>query len=118
MAFTPTKKVDKESFIKAGSGSGPRHPDPTKKVWIRIRNTAPGKNLNAAPALTLQSLLRIRSDPDTDVWDRIRTSGTGYGRLGPDTDVWDRIRILALRNYPILTFLVCVKAINTSGISV
>jgi hypothetical protein len=38
MAFTHTKNVDEVSFIKAGSRSGPRHPDPTKKV--RIRNTA------------------------------------------------------------------------------
>jgi hypothetical protein len=30
MDFTLTKKVDKESFIKAGSGSGPRRPDLTK----------------------------------------------------------------------------------------
>jgi selenophosphate synthase len=29
-----------------------------------------------------------------------------------------QIRILALINYPISTFLVCVKAINTSAISV
>jgi hypothetical protein len=40
MGFTHIKKIDKESFIKAGYGSGARHPDPTKKVWIRICNTA------------------------------------------------------------------------------
>jgi hypothetical protein len=45
MAFTHTKKVDTESFVKAririrsqtsGSGSSPRRsdPDPTKKVQI------------------------------------------------------------------------------------
>jgi hypothetical protein len=33
-----------------------------------------------------------------------------------DPDVW--VRILALINYPFKTFLACVKAINTSGISV
>jgi hypothetical protein len=31
----------------------------------------------------------------------------------PDLEVWDRIRILALINDSISTFLVCVKAINT-----
>jgi hypothetical protein len=61
-------------------------------------SSAPGKNLNAARALTQQSVLRTLSDPDPDV------SG--------------RTRILALRNYSILTFLVCVKAKNTSEISV
>jgi hypothetical protein len=35
-----------------------------------------------------------------------------------DPGVFGRIRILALINDPISTFLVCVKAINTSGISV
>jgi hypothetical protein len=37
MAFTHAKKVYIESFIKARSGSGPRHPDldPTKMVRIR-----------------------------------------------------------------------------------
>jgi hypothetical protein len=35
-----------------------------------------------------------------------------------DPGIWDRIRILALINDPILTFLVCVKAINTLGITV
>jgi hypothetical protein len=39
---------------------------------------------------------------------RIRTFLVGSGR---------RIRILALINYPISTFLVCVKAINTSRIT-
>jgi hypothetical protein len=42
-----------------------------------------------------------------------RTSGAD-----PDPDVWDRIRILASINDPILTILVCVKAINTSGITI
>jgi hypothetical protein len=31
----------------------------------------------------------------------------------PDPDVWDRIRIRALINDSISTFLVCIKAINT-----
>jgi hypothetical protein len=30
----------------------------------------------------------------------------------PDPDVWDRIRILGLINHSISTFLVCVKAIK------
>jgi hypothetical protein len=37
---------------------------------------------------------------------RIRTFLARSGRLGPDPDP-------VFRNYPILTFLVCVKAINT-----
>jgi hypothetical protein len=43
--------------------------------------------------------------------------GSGPFSSDPDPDVWDWIRILALKNDPILTFMVCVKAINTSGIS-
>jgi hypothetical protein len=46
--------------------------------------------------------------------------GSGPYWSDPDPDVWDRIwfRIRALRNDLTLTFLVCVQAINTSGISV
>jgi hypothetical protein len=43
-------------------------------------------------------------------------SGSGPFWSDPDPDVWDRIRILALINDPISTFLVCVKAINTLGL--
>jgi hypothetical protein len=39
-------------------------------------------------------------------------------RIQSDPDLFDQIRILALINDPIPTFLVCVKAINTLGISV
>jgi hypothetical protein len=42
-------------------------------------SSAPGKNLNAAPALTLQSVLRIQSDPNLFGRIRIRTSGAGSG---------------------------------------
>jgi hypothetical protein len=35
----------------------------------------------------------------------------------PDPDVWDRIRILAIINDPFTAYLVCVKAMNSSGIS-
>jgi hypothetical protein len=42
----------------------------------------------------------------------------GSGPFWSDPDVWDRIRILALINDPILTFLVCVKAINILGLPV
>jgi hypothetical protein len=50
--------------------------------------------------------------------------GSGPFWLDPDPDVWDRIRIrfriwiLALINESISTFLVWVKAKNTSGIYV
>jgi hypothetical protein len=46
--------------------------------------------------------------------------GSGPFWSDPDPDGWDRIRIRirALRNDLSLTFLVCVQAINTSGISV
>jgi hypothetical protein len=46
--------------------------------------------------------------------------GSGTFGSDPDPDVWDRIRIriLALINEPISTFWVCVKAKDTSGISV
>jgi hypothetical protein len=48
--------------------------------------------------------------------------GSGPFWLDPDLDVWDRIqnriRILALINDHISTFLVCLKAKDTSGISV
>jgi hypothetical protein len=64
-------------------------------------SSAPGKNLNAAPVLTQQSVFWIRFDTDL-FWS------------DPYPDVWERIRILALRNYPILTFLVFVKAIQES----
>jgi hypothetical protein len=39
MAFTHTKKVDKESFIKAKSESeyGPRRPDPDPTKNVRVR---------------------------------------------------------------------------------
>jgi hypothetical protein len=53
--------------------------------------------------------IRIRSDPNP--------VGSGHFCSDPDSDVWDRIRILirflALINDTISTFLVCVKAINT-----
>jgi hypothetical protein len=42
-------------------------------------SSAPGKNLNAAPVLSLQSVLRIQLDPDLFGRIRIRTSGTGSG---------------------------------------
>jgi hypothetical protein len=46
----------------------------------------------------------------------------GSGPFWSDPGVWDRIpiriRILALINDPISIFLICVKTINTSGISV
>jgi hypothetical protein len=47
-------------------------------------------------------------------------TGTVYSAADPDPDVLDRIRILALINDPISSFLVpvCLKVINTSGISV
>jgi hypothetical protein len=56
------------------------------------------------------------ADPDPDPVG----SGPFWSDSDPDPDVWDRIRfqIQALRNGLILTFLVCVQAINTSGISV
>jgi hypothetical protein len=46
---------------------------------------------------------------------RIRTFlvGSGSGRLGPDPDPDP-----GLKNDPISTFLVCVKAINTLGLPV
>jgi hypothetical protein len=46
--------------------------------------------------------------------------GSGPFWSDPDPDIWDRIRIriLALINDPISTFLVCVKAINTLGLPV
>jgi hypothetical protein len=56
----------------------------------------------------LKAVLRIRIWSDLDLL------------VGSGSDVWDqiRIRILALINDPISTFLVYVKAINTSEISV
>jgi hypothetical protein len=36
----------------------------------------------------------------------------------PDQDEWDRFQILALIDDPILTFLVCLKALDTQGINV
>jgi hypothetical protein len=36
----------------------------------------------------------------------------------PDLDLFGRIRIMVLKNSPISTFLVYVKATNTSGIAV
>jgi hypothetical protein len=103
IAFTHTKKVDKESFIKAGSGSGPRLPDPTKRSGsgsatllkgqlISVAephhfyaSSAPGKNLCGSGSNPTVSV----ADPDPDIWDRIR------------------IQILALRNDLILTFYMC-----------
>jgi hypothetical protein len=42
-------------------------------------SSAPCKNFNADPSLTLQSVLRIRSDPDLFGRILIPTSGTGSG---------------------------------------
>jgi hypothetical protein len=39
--------------------------------------------------------------------------GSGPFWSDPDPDVWDRIRILALINDSVSTFIVCVKAIYT-----
>jgi hypothetical protein len=39
--------------------------------------------------------------------------GSGPFWSDPDPDVWDRIRFRALINYSVSTFLVCIKAINT-----
>jgi hypothetical protein len=44
--------------------------------------------------------------------------GSGPFWSDPDPDVWDRIRILGLINDPITTFLVGVKAINILGLPV
>jgi hypothetical protein len=45
-------------------------------------------------------------------------SGPFWSDPDPDRDVWNRIRIRALINDPISTFLVCVKAISTLGLTV
>jgi hypothetical protein len=45
-------------------------------------------------------------------------AGSGPFWSDPDPDVWDRIRNWALINDHISTFLVCLKAKDTSGISV
>jgi hypothetical protein len=56
------------------------------------------------------------ADPDPDLQQKgPDQDSVGYGPLwsDPDPDVWDRIRIMALINDPISTFLVCVKALHT-----
>jgi hypothetical protein len=52
-------------------------------------------------------MLSSVADPDPD------PVGSGPFWSDPDPDVWDRIRINALINDSISTFLVCIKAINT-----
>jgi hypothetical protein len=68
-------------------------------------SSAPGKILNAAPALTLQSVLRTRSDPD--LFGRIRTSGTGrFWKVGSGSGqktflksrIRNRSKIVRIRN--------------------
>jgi hypothetical protein len=44
--------------------------------------------------------------------------GSGPFWSDPGPGVWDRIQILALINYHISTFLVCLRAIYNSGNSV
>jgi hypothetical protein len=74
--------------------------------------SGPGTQLNLIPGTGLiffikASVLTSVADPDP--------IGSGLFRSDPDPDVWDRIRIriLALINDSVSTFLVCVKAINT-----
>jgi hypothetical protein len=37
--FHTPKKLIQSNLLRPGSGSGPKRPDPTKKVRIRLRNT-------------------------------------------------------------------------------
>jgi hypothetical protein len=94
-----------------------------KMLWIRIRKKKFSDLKHSFTHIKkvyigsfIKARIRIRNTwslfvmfPRSSVPDPV-----GFGPFWSDPDVWDRIR--ALRN--ILTFLVCVQAINTSGISV